>query len=140
MLLQVGPLQFDIDPMNAHAIERAASTEYAKKDVMNRRKVYEHTGENEDRYTVRGTLFPYKLGGLGALELAHTIREQGQAQMAVRGDGLVLGWFVITDITDAHEYLSPDGVGQKIDITLNMERADAPSQQDYFSGLMGLAP
>lgn len=140
MLLQVGPLQFSIEPMNAHQVERAASTDYAKKDVIGRRKVYEHTGEGDDRYTIRGRLYPFKLGGLGALSLAHTIREQGAPQMAVRGDGRVLGWMVITEITERQEYLADDGVGQLIEVDLTMERADSPTAQGYFSSLMGLAP
>jgi phage protein U len=140
MLLQVGPLQFTIDPLNAHAIERSASTEFAKKDVIGRRKIYEHTGEGDDRYTVHGRLFPYKLGGLGALALAHTVREQASPQMVVRGDGKVLGWFVITEITERQEYLAGDGVGQMIEMELIMERADSPTPQGYFSSLMGLAP
>jgi uncharacterized protein len=140
MLLQVGPLMFTIDPLNAHAIERAASTDFAKKSVIGRRKIYEHTGEGDDRYTVHGRLYPFKLGGLGALALAHTIREQGAPQMVVRGDGRVLGWFVITEITERQEYLAGDGVGQLIEIELTMERADSPTAQGYFASLYGLAP
>jgi len=139
-LFQVGPLQFEIDPLNAHAVDRSASTEFAKKDVIGRRQVYEHTGEGIDKLSIHGRLFPLKLGGLGVLSLAHSIREQGAAQMVVRGDGLVLGWFVITDISEAHTYLSADGVGQLIEVTVDIERADKPSQQEYFSQLMNLAP
>jgi phage protein U len=136
----VGPLQFSITPLNAHAIDRAASTDYAKKDVIGRRRVYEHTGEGDDRVTVRGLLFPYKLGGLGSLTLAHTIREQGQPQMVVRGDGRVFGWYVITEVSEKHTYLAGDGVGQQVEVELTMERADSPTQQQYFSSLFGLAP
>ena len=93
-----------------------------------------------DKLSIHGRLFPLKLGGLGVLSLAHSIREQGAAQMVVRGDGLVLGWFVITDISEAHTYLSADGVGQLIEVTVDIERADKPSQQEYFSQLMNLAP
>ena len=139
-LLNIGPLQFEIDPLNAHAIDRSASAEFARKDVIGRRQVYEHTGEGADKYTIRGRLFPLRLGGLGVLALAHTIREKGSAQMAIRGDGLVLGWFVITDIEEGHTYLSADGVGQLIEVTVEMERTDAPSQQQYFSDLMSMAP
>ena len=139
MLLQIGPLQFTIDPFNAHEISRAAKTEFAKKDVINRSKIYEHTGEGDDSYVVRGRLFPYKMGGLGVLALAHTIREQGQAQMMVRGDGNVLGWFVITEITELSSHLGGDGVGQLIDIEISLERADKPSAQQYFSNLYGLS-
>ena len=60
--------------------------------------------------------------------------------MVVRGDGEVLGWFVITEITERQEYLAADGVGQLIEMDLTMERADAPSAQSYFSSLYGLAP
>jgi phage protein U len=140
MLLQVGPIQFEIDPLNAHAIDRAAQTMFAKKDVIGRGPQYEHTGEGEDRIVIRGRVFPYKLGGLGAIALAHTIRTQGSAQPVTRGDGLYLGWFVITELSERHNHLAGDGVGQLIEVDMVIERCDKPSAQGYFSSLMGLAP
>jgi uncharacterized protein len=140
MLLQLGPLQFSIAPMNAHELSRTASTDFAKKEVVGRRKIYEHMGEGDDERTIKGKLFPFKTGGLGALELMHQIRESGAPQLLVRGDGMVMGWFVITKIIEEHKFLSVDGVGQQIDVAVSIERADSPGAIAAFTSLFGLAP
>ena len=140
MLLMVGPLQFDVAPMNAHQITRAAATDYAKKEVVGRRKIYEHVGEGDDKRSIKCKLFPFKLGGLGALQLLHNLRQSGVAQYCVRGDGIALGWFVIISATEEHNYLNADGVGQMIDVTIELERADNPGAEVAFANLFGLAP
>jgi uncharacterized protein len=140
MLLQVGPLQFSIAPMNAHEITREADTDYAKKEVVGRRKIYEHVGEGDDKRTIQGKLFPLKTGGAGALQLLHTMRETGSPQYCMRGDGYAMGWFVIVKVHEVHRHLSPDGVGQEVDVTITLERADSPGAMGAFMSLFGLAP
>jgi len=140
MLLQIGPLQFDIAPMNAHQITRERDTDYARKEVIGRRKIYEHVGEGDDKLTIIGKLFPFKSGGSGALQLLHTLRETGTAQYVMRGDGYVMGWFVITKVGEVHQHLSTDGVGQQIDVTILIERADSPGAVAAFASLFGLSP
>lgn len=140
MLMQVGPLQFDVAPLNAHQTTRAAKTDYAKKDVIGRRKIYEHVGEGDEVFTIEGRLYPFKLGGLGALALLAAVRASGVAQFVVRGDGLAMGWFVITEAREVATHLSRDGVGQQIELTVTLERADSPGALGSFINLFGLAP
>jgi len=140
MLLQVGLLQFDIAPMNAHEITRDTATDYAKKDVVGRRRIFEHVGEGDETLTVKGKLFPFKTGGLGAVQVLHRLRESGTAQFAIRGDGMVMGWFAITKVSELSTFLNADGVGQQIDVTITMERTDSPGALAAFTSLFGLAP
>lgn len=138
MLLQIGPLQFDLTPLNVHELSRKADADYAKKDILGRPPVYEWIGEGEDVRTVRGRLFPFKTGGRGALALADTIRRSGAPQMVVRGDGGVLGWFIITSVNEREEYLAANGVGQLISVEVEIKKADAPTAAGYFASLFGL--
>lgn len=140
MLMQVGPLQFDIAPLNAHQTTREAKTDYAKKDVIGRRKIYEYVGEGDESFVVEGRLFPFKLGGLGALALLNTIRVSGMPQFVVRGDGAALGWFVIISAREVGTYLHASGVGQQIELSVTLERADSPGALGAFTNLFGLAP
>lgn len=140
MLLQIGPLQFDVAPMNAHELTRDAAADYARKDIIGRRKGYEFVGEGDEKRTIKGKLFPLKTGGLGALQLLHSLRQSGTAQYLVRGDGAALGWFVITNVGEVHTYLDRNGVGQVIEVTVSIERADSPGAQAAFASLFGLAP
>lgn len=140
MLLQIGPLQFDVQPFNAHEIVHDAATDYAKKDVVGRRRIYEHVGEGDEVLTIKGRLFPFKIGGLGAMQLLQRLQASGTAQYVVRGDGYAMGWFVITKVNAVSTHLSRDGVGQKIDVVITIERADSPSAAGAFFNLFGLAP
>jgi uncharacterized protein len=140
MLLQIGALQFALAPLNAHEIDRQAKADYVDKKIISRPPVYEYMGDGEDTITVRGRLFPFKTGGLGAVELAYTIMESGAPQMVVRGDGKVYGWFVIVSINERAEYLAPDGVGQLIGVEVELKRADAPTAAGYFASLFGMVP
>lgn len=140
MLLQVGPLQFDIAPLNAEKVAHDAKTDFAKKDVVGRRKIYEHVGEGDETLVIHGTLFPFKLGGLGALALAQALRVSAAPQYVVRGDGACLGWYVIVQILDTHDFLHSTGVGQKIEVAVHLERADSPGAVSSFTDLFGLAP
>ena len=138
MLLQMGPLQFDLAPLNMHEFSRKADADFAKKDIIGRPPVYEWIGDGEDVRTIRGRLFPFKLGGRGALALADAIRRSGAPQMVVRGDGSVLGWFIITSINEREENLAANGVGQLIGVDIEIKRADAPTAAGYFASLFGL--
>lgn len=140
MLMQVGPLQFDVQPFNAHEITHSAETDYAKKDVVGRRRIYEHVGEGVETLEFKGKLFPFKVGGLGALQLLHRIRQSGAAQYVVRGDGTAMGWFVVTKAVAVSSHLAFNGVGQQIDVTVTIERADSPGAAGAFANLFGLSP
>ena len=140
MLYQVGPLQFDIAPANLHEVNRWSATDYAKKPVVGRRQPHEYVGEGDDRLVLRGRLFPYKTGGLGCLEVANSIRASHAAQMVCRGDGAVLGWFIITDVHSRDERLGPNGVGQIIEVQISLEKADPPSAENHFANVFSLSP
>jgi len=140
MLLQVGPLQFDVAPFNAHEIAHEAATEFAKKPVVGRRKIYEWVGEDEEKLKIKGKLFPFKIGGLGSLQLMQTLRQSGAPQYVVRGDGTVLGWYNIMECNTIDKHLSVDGIGEEIEVETVLERADSPGAAASFFNIFGLAP
>ncbi len=123
-----------------HEFSRKADADFAKKDILGRAPVYEAIGPGEDVRTIRGRLFPFKLGGRGALALADAIRLSQAPQMVVRGDGTVLGWFIITSINEREENLAANGVGQLIGVDIEIKRADAPTAAYYFAALFSLLP
>ena len=140
MLMQVGPLQFDVAPMNVHEVKHDAATEFAKKEVVGRRKIYEAVGEGDEKLVLKGKLFPFKIGGLGALQLLHNLRQSACAQYVVRGDGVAFGWYVLTKIDTTSNHLSVDGIGQEVEVQTTLERTDSPGAAAAFFNLFGLAP
>ena len=56
----------------------------------------------------------------------------------MRGDGAVMGWVVILDVTETSTYLDPKGVGKVIAVDISVKRCDAPSSVSFFSLLADL--
>ncbi|KAI93268.1 tail protein [Rhodomicrobium udaipurense JA643] len=126
MLYQIGPVTVDVFPFNADSVEEDGSTEYAKKDLLGRMPGREFTGEGDEKFSIRGQVFPTKIGGLTEIETLNGLRRSGERVMVVRGDGKVLGWHAIESVRKSHEMLGPNGVGQVIKHDIVLVRVDAP--------------
>jgi phage protein U len=86
----------------------------------------------------RGTLLPrpalpYRIGGLENIEAVEAMRRGGMAEMLVRGDGRVLGWYVIERMVRQHTFLAPDGVGQVIHFEAIFVRVLVPAADEEFA-------
>jgi phage protein U len=87
---------------------------------------------------LRGRIYPHKVGGLTELEAFNALRKQGVAQMMVRGDGKVLGWFLCLTIHEVADHLRRDGIGQVITFEAQFMRAPVPGGAEYFSSLYSI--
>ncbi|MGY6703167.1 phage tail protein [Roseinatronobacter sp.] len=111
MLYQIGTLTLDTRPFSADDVNRSASADFAVKPLIGAMQAREFMGEGDDTLTISGQLLPFKTGGLTELEVAHQFRKSGQRLPVMRGDGKMMGWFVIESIQERHSELMRDGVG-----------------------------
>ena len=137
MLYQWGVLQFEVMPLNLHEADHETATDWAHKEIAGAAIYREWVGENDEVLTIRGRLFPYRIGGMSNIELFEAQRRGGIANMLVRGDGRVLGWFVCEKIIRAHTYLSSQGIGQQISFDAVLVRVPVPSSATYLSAMWG---
>jgi len=135
MLYQLGPVSVDVWPFNADSVQGEAAADFANKALIGRRPGYEFMGEGEETWTLSGQLLPTKLGGLDELEMLHDMRRNGDRIMVARGDGKILGWYAVQSISEGHEKLGPDGVGQVIKHSIKLLRVDEPGA-DEGAGLL----
>lgn len=133
MLMAIGPARFQIAPMNATRVGHKHASAFAEKAVIGARPLLEFVGEGHEEWKVVGTIFPHKFGGLGDLELLRQARASGRPQYMMRGDGRVMGWVVILDVTETSSYLSSTGVGRVIEIEVTVRRSERPSGGSFFS-------
>jgi hypothetical protein len=106
---------------------------WAQKEIAGAAIYREWVGENDEVLHMRGRLFPYRLGGLAALELFEGKRRNGDSDFMVRGDGTVMGWFVCERLVRAHTYMTVQGVGQVITFEAQFARAPIAVPSSYFS-------
>ena len=88
MLFQWGALQFDITPFNVHEADQMTATDWARKEIAGAAIYREWVGEGDEEITLRGRVFPHRLGGLTELEILESFRRQGKAEQMMRGDGI----------------------------------------------------
>lgn len=138
MLMQLGAVQFSVAPFNANEIGHEASAAFASHDVVGRRPPLEFVGEGPESWTIRGTLFPHRLGGLDELAEMQAMRAAGLPQFLMRGDGVPLGWVVIERINERSSYLDKDGIGRVIEFDVSVKRASAPNAAGIFNALLRL--
>lgn len=137
MLYQLGLLTIDVTPFNAHAVDRSSSADYAAKDVVGTMRPREFTGEGEEQVSLKGRLFPEKFGGLGGLSALDMMRKSGQPQLLMRGDGSLLGWFVIESVNESSTMLDAQGVGKVIEVTIDLARTPGPGPAGGYLSLIG---
>lgn len=137
MLMQIGPVACDLS-FNLDGVTRETLREFAEKPVIGVMPPLEDVGDGVERMALGGRLFPGKLGGLSSLEVLRRAQATGMPQLVVRGDGAVLGWYVIDRVGDAHGFLDARGVGQMVDITIDLRKTSAPEARSYFSALWSL--
>ncbi|WEK04575.1 MAG: phage tail protein [Candidatus Devosia phytovorans] len=140
MLYQVGPLPIDTTPFSATTFGRTVGVDLATKAIMGRRQPHEMMGEAEENISLTGQLLPTKLGGLTELALAESLATSGTIVPVMRGDGRMLGWYVIQKVSEQHVDLTRYGVGFVIRYTLDLVREDidAAAGGAQFGGLVGM--
>jgi hypothetical protein len=126
-------LQFEVHPLNVHEVDHSTATDWAKKEIAGAAIYREWVGENDEELFFRGRLFPYRIGGLEGLEVLEAMRRGGVAELLVRGDGRVLGWYVIERLVRQHTFLAPDGIGQVINFEAIFVRVPVPAADEEFS-------
>ncbi len=140
MLFQLGPLTLDTFPMGPDSFSRNSGADLATKPIMGRMQGREFMGPSDQSLTISGQLLPTKIGGLPDLEQLHALSSSGTKLPVMRGDGVMLGWFVIEKVTEQHKDLTALGIGFVVAYSLNLIKVDADSATGsaLSGGLVGM--
>ncbi len=142
MLYLVGAVALDTAPFSIDEVERTATADFAVKPLLGTAPSREFMGEGDDTVVLSGQLLPERIGGLTELETLHGFRRAGQRLPVMRGDGRMLGWFVITEIRERHEQLGRSGIGGTLQHTLTLVKVEptgtSPALLGSLISLFGL--
>jgi len=134
-LYRWGPLEFHVWPLNINEVDHETATDWAHKDIVGASIYREWVGEGDEKLHFRGMLFPYRLGGVRAMEAFDGMRRGAIAGQMVRGDGGVLGWFVCERIMRAHTFISTEGWGKQITFEAEFARVPIPEPAGYLTSI-----
>jgi len=138
MLMALGPITFEIAPLNPQSTDRTTQASWVEKSVVGRRPPLEFTGDGPETIRIDAKLFPEKFGGLSSLATLDTMRASGVPHVLMRGDGVPRGWFVVEQVAEKSTYLDAHGVGRVIEVEISCKRADAPGADGYMAALLSL--
>lgn len=138
MLGQFGPITFEIQPVNFDETSRETTAGFVEKPVMGRRQPLEFVGDEGEAFKINVKLFPFHFGGMNELGMLDTVRKTGVAQILIRGDGEILGWYNLTSLTERQTNIGAGGVGRKIEVEMSLKRCDPPNAASYFASIAGL--
>ncbi len=138
-LYRVGPLPLQVRPVNVHAVQFSGETEHARKPIFQGPTLIEHTGEGENTLKLSCWCWPRMFGGPDKLDAFDAARRKGLPMFVSRNGGRTpLGWFAVDGFERGHSKLSPDGLGQVIDIEIAAVETEAPSSANSIMQVMDL--
>lgn len=139
MLYVLGGVVMDTRPFNADSFDRDSSADLATKPVMGGLEPSEFMGEGETTLTISGQLLPFKTGGMTQLDILDRMRATGARFPVMRGDGVRLGTFAITKLSEKHSHLMANGVGFVVAYSVTMKKVQGGFDGgSIISGLLTL--
>lgn len=138
MLFLIGSVAITVTDLNFHEGSESTEATFAEKSVLGKRPPLEAVGDGPETRKFSGRLFPHKLGGLDELEVLRAHKTAQQAVPVMRGDGVPLGWYVITNMEVKSQRFDAQGVGRYLEIEITLKRSDPPGAAGVFSLLSSL--
>ena len=122
----IGPALFTIAPMNAQKHSLSRKIPFAEHAVLGAEPVLEDMGPENASMKVEGVLHPEHFGGLGQLEALKIARDAATPLPVMRGDFMPMGFFVIENVEEKHDYLNQSGGGREITVEVTLKSVATP--------------
>lgn len=138
MLMILGDFAFSLRSASPAEINRTTEWRQPSTSRVNNDPLSQFTGRGNDQITVSGTLYPQITGGPASLDRLRDMGDSGSAWWLVSGNGMVLGTWTITRLTEGRKKLFEDGTARQIDFTLEIKRQPNAAADRLGRLMMGL--
>ncbi|WP_068312556.1 phage tail protein [Polycladidibacter hongkongensis] len=116
-----GGVMFEGQAIGSMQLSREAGNRIARHQVLDGGIAMERVGTGEEPFAITGVLAPF--AGFSALDLMGQLRAiQASPQLLMRGDGRLLGWYLLENLSEKHQYISGGGTGRKVEFTAKFTR------------------
>lgn len=105
-------------------IQNSISERFSTHETLDNRQQYQHVGAGEESKTLAGTLYPQFTGGELSLYALEKMMKAGEDYILINGSGMVLGRYIIKNISNTHSSFNSAGKARKIEFTLALTRTD----------------
>lgn len=141
MLYSLGPIEFRLAPLNPQRTRTASRYPFVSHDVLGAAPIYEDMGDGEKRFSISCVTFPNNdlfADGLSVVGALETARAAGVSLLLMRGDGTLLGYYLIVGVQEMGETLDWVGVPGELQIEIELLRADPPFADAIFNLFGGI--
>ncbi|WP_320172618.1 phage tail protein [Maridesulfovibrio sp.] len=121
-MLKLGDFIFSVDTAAYQDLQRSTARNWAKINRIGKRAAHQDLGPGDDSITLPGVIYPTYKGGLGQIDKMREMQGKGEPLMLVDGLGNVHDKWVIVTLTEKDDAFFRDGVAQKQEFTLKIER------------------
>lgn len=125
MMLSLGDFQFSIDTAAYAQLSLRAEYSWAAVERLQNTPRFQATGKETRSVTLDGVVYPgYRDAGISQIETLREAAVKMEPQYLMAGDGKYLGRWVVKSISQTDSVFLEDGLPQKQEFTLELERFD----------------
>ena len=128
-MLQLGPIQFEINDFSYDQLRRATAWQWPSQERIGRRPALQYTGKAEETIGVSGTLYPPITGGPSLLRNLRAEADRGEPLDLVDGLGNVLGLFVVKGVQETWTEMLDNGLPRKIAFQIELAHYGEDDEQ-----------
>ncbi|MDQ7091746.1 MAG: phage tail protein [Methylococcales bacterium] len=118
----LGSYIFSLHTAAYETLQRTTSYRWKAQERIGQRPAQQFLGIGSDEITLNGTILPDFAGGHSQIVRMKSSAEEGKPLMLVSGTGAILGKWCIVKIAETNSILLSNGVGRKIEFTMNLIR------------------
>lgn len=109
VMMMLGDFAFSIDTTAYHQLTREASWRWREQERIGKQDLLQYTGKPGRTVRLEGTAHAFFRNGVNAVNELFELAELAKPHQLVSGEGDVLGWWVVTEFTDATSRFLPGG-------------------------------
>lgn len=134
----LGPFTFSLATASPEEFERETGWKWVELDRIGNIPALQYVGKAAETITLKGKLVPPYTGGREQLDKLRQMGNSGKPYNLITGTGLVLGQFVIEQISDRTGNMMWDGRSRLTEFTLSLKKYDASSGTGHTGNLSKL--
>jgi hypothetical protein len=113
VMLILGDFEFSIDTATFNQLTREASWRWGEQERIGQADLLQYTGKSARTVKIEGEAHALFRNGVDAINELYFLADEAKPHQLVSGVGDVLGWWVITDFSDANTSFLPGGGPRK---------------------------
>ncbi|MGL5948140.1 MAG: phage tail protein [Aeromonas sp.] len=122
MLMTLGMFVFKRESAPYQSLSHDTQWRVAKNERVGAMASCQFVGPGDDTITLSGVLYPEITGGDVSLTGLRSMAHLGQAWPLIEGTGTVLGFYVVTALSETRSEFFADGKARKIEFSLSLQK------------------